>query len=42
NGALGGKNIFGQDYLIRSYEENNKGIGADRPRTLYMQGSLKF
>ncbi|HIH9651263.1 TPA: hypothetical protein ACYVCC_005702, partial [Klebsiella pneumoniae] len=36
------KNIFDQDYFIRSYDDNNKGIYAGQPRTLYMQGSLKF
>ncbi|MGC5340709.1 hypothetical protein ACPXBC_29470, partial [Escherichia coli] len=25
-----------------SYNDNNKGIYAGQPRTLYMQGSLKF
>ncbi|MFR6579180.1 MAG: hypothetical protein ACLUQ2_10250, partial [Klebsiella pneumoniae] len=24
------------------YDDNNKGIYAGQPRTLYMQGSLKF
>ncbi|WP_414630075.1 hypothetical protein, partial [Citrobacter koseri] len=26
----------------RSYDDNNKGIYAGQPRTLYLQGSLKF
>ena len=42
NLAFGVKNIFDQDYFIRSYDDNNKGIYAGQPRTLYMQGSLKF
>ncbi|EFE6036432.1 Fe(3+) dicitrate transport protein FecA, partial [Escherichia coli] len=42
NLAFGVKNIFNQDYFIRSYDDNNKGIYAGQPRTLYMQGSLKF
>lgn len=42
NLAFGVKNIFDQDYFIRSYNDNNKGIYAGQPRTLYMQGSLKF
>ncbi|MFW8292172.1 TonB-dependent Fe(3+) dicitrate receptor FecA [Klebsiella pneumoniae] len=42
NLAFGVKNIFDQDYFIRSYDDNNKGIYAGQPRTLYMQGALKF
>lgn len=37
NLAFGVKNIFDQDYFIRSYDDNNKGIYAGQPRTLYMQ-----
>ena len=29
------KNIFDRDYFIRSYDDNNKGIYAGQPRTLY-------
>ena len=36
NLAFGVKNIFDQDYFIRSYDDNNKGIYAGQPRTLYM------
>ncbi|MGW9577689.1 TonB-dependent receptor domain-containing protein, partial [Citrobacter freundii] len=42
NLAFGVKNIFDQAYFTRSYDDNNKGIYAGQPRTLYMQGSLKF
>jgi Fe(3+) dicitrate transport protein len=42
NLAFGVKNIFDQEYFTRSYDDNNKGIYAGQPRTLYMQGSLKF
>ncbi|MCZ5840867.1 TonB-dependent receptor, partial [Escherichia coli] len=42
NLAFGVKNIFDQDSFIRSYNDNNNGIYAGQPRTLYMQGSLKF
>lgn len=40
--AFGVKNIFDHEYFTRSYDDNNKGIYAGQPRTLYMQGSLKF
>lgn len=42
NLAVGVKNIFDQPYFTRAYDDNNKGIYAGQPRTLYMQGSLKF
>ncbi|AXC67828.1 TonB-dependent siderophore receptor [Salmonella enterica subsp. diarizonae serovar 59:z10:-] len=42
NLAFGVKNIFDQEYYTRSYNDNNKGIYAGLPRTLYLQGSLKF
>ncbi|KHP05454.1 transporter [Salmonella enterica subsp. enterica serovar Havana] len=42
NISFGVKNIFNQAYFTRSYRDNNKGIYAGQPRTLYMQGSLKF
>ena len=42
NLAFGVKNIFDHDYYTRSYEDNNKGLYAGQPRTLYMQGSVKF
>lgn len=42
NLAFGVKNVFGQEYYTRSYNDNNKGIYAGVPRTLYLQGSLKF
>ncbi|MBD2809443.1 TonB-dependent receptor family protein [Xenorhabdus sp. Vera] len=42
NLAFGVKNIFDREYYTRSYDDNNKGIYAGQPRTLYMQGSVKF
>ncbi|MGE0970920.1 TonB-dependent Fe(3+) dicitrate receptor FecA [Klebsiella sp. WOUb02] len=42
NLAVGVKNIFDHEYYTRSYDDNNKGIYAGQPRTLYLQGSLKF
>lgn len=42
NLAFGVKNIFNREYYTRSYDDNNKGIYAGQPRTLYMQGSVKF
>lgn len=42
NTAFGVKNIFDGTTSSRSYDDNNKGIYAGQPRTLYMQGSLKF
>ncbi|MCR9003409.1 TonB-dependent Fe(3+) dicitrate receptor FecA [Rahnella perminowiae] len=42
NLAFGVKNIFDHEYFTRAYDDNNKGIYAGQPRTLYMQGSLKF
>lgn len=42
NLAFGIKNIFDHKYYTRSYGDNNKGIYAGQPRTLYLQGSLKF
>lgn len=42
NLAFGVKNMFDQEYFTRSYEDNNKGLYAGQPRTLYMQGALKF
>lgn len=42
NLVFGVKNIFDQDYFIRFYDDNNKGIYVGQSRTLYMQGSLKF
>ncbi|MBW9800006.1 TonB-dependent receptor, partial [Escherichia coli] len=42
NLALGVKNIFDHEYYIRSYDDNNKGLYAGQPRTLYLQGSMKF
>ena len=42
NLALGVKNIFNHEYYTRSYDDNNKGLYAGQPRTLYMQGSVKF
>lgn len=40
--AVGVKNIFDHDYFTRSYDDNNKGIYLGQPRTLYLQGSVKF
>ncbi|MBZ7401696.1 TonB-dependent Fe(3+) dicitrate receptor FecA [Klebsiella grimontii] len=42
NLALGVKNIFDHEYYTRSYDDNNKGLYAGQPRTLYLQGSMKF
>ena len=42
NLALGVKNIFDHAYYTRSYDDNNKGLYAGQPRTLYLQGSMKF
>lgn len=42
NLAVGLKNIFDQAYFTRAYDDNNKGIYAGQPRTIYVQGSLKF
>lgn len=39
--SFGVKNLFDQRYFTRS-DDNNKGIYAGQPRTLYVQGSLKF
>lgn len=42
NLALGVKNIFDHAYYTRSYDDNNKGLYVGQPRTLYLQGSMKF
>lgn len=42
NMAVGVKNIFDHEYFTRAYDDNNKGIYAGQPRTVYLQGSLKF
>lgn len=42
NLAFGVKNLFDQEYYTRAYDDNNKGIYAGQPRTLYLQGSLTF
>lgn len=41
NMAFGVKNLFNQEYFTRS-DDNNSGIYAGKPRTLYLQGSLQF
>ncbi|MGS3447892.1 TonB-dependent Fe(3+) dicitrate receptor FecA [Klebsiella electrica] len=42
NLAFGVKNIFDHAYYTRSYDDNNKGIYAGQPRTLYLQGAMTF
>ncbi|WP_437615158.1 TonB-dependent Fe(3+) dicitrate receptor FecA [Erwinia sp. V71] len=42
NLAVGVKNIFDHHYFTRSFDDNNKGIYAGQPRTVYLQGSVKF
>lgn len=42
NLAVGVKNIFDHEYFTRAYDDNNKGIYAGQPRTVYLQGSVKF
>ncbi|WP_042959173.1 TonB-dependent Fe(3+) dicitrate receptor FecA [Erwinia tasmaniensis] len=42
NMAVGVKNLFDHEYFTRAYDDNNKGIYAGQPRTVYLQGSLKF
>ncbi|MGB9094923.1 TonB-dependent Fe(3+) dicitrate receptor FecA [Erwinia sp.] len=42
NLAIGVKNLFDQEYFTRAYDDNNKGIYAGQPRTVYMQGSVRF
>ncbi|WP_437887330.1 TonB-dependent Fe(3+) dicitrate receptor FecA [Phytobacter sp. V91] len=42
NLAFGVKNLFDHEYFTRSYDDNNKGLYVGQPRTLYMQGSVKF
>lgn len=42
NLAIGVKNIFDHEYFTRAYDDNNKGIYVGQPRSVYLQGSLKF
>lgn len=42
NLGFGVKNIFDHEYYTRSYDDNNKGLYVGQPRTLYLQGSMKF
>lgn len=42
NLAVGVKNIFDHEYFTRAYDDNNKGIYVGQPRSVYLQGSLKF
>lgn len=42
NLAVGVKNIFDHHYFTRAYDDNNKGMYVGQPRTLYLQGSVKF
>lgn len=39
--AVGIKNLFDQDYFTRS-DDTNGGLFAGAPRTIYVQGSLRF
>ena len=42
NLAVGVKNLFDHQYFTRAFDDNNKGLYAGQPRTIYMQGALKF
>ncbi|PLV46221.1 TonB-dependent Fe(3+) dicitrate receptor FecA [Erwinia sp. B116] len=42
NLAVGVKNLFDHEYFTRAFDDNNKGLYAGQPRTIYMQGAVKF
>lgn len=42
NLTIGVKNIFDHEYFTRAYDDNNQGIYVGQPRSVYLQGSLKF
>lgn len=42
NLGVGVKNLFNHEYFTRAYDDNNKGLYIGQPRTIYLQGSVKF
>ncbi|MBH2867115.1 TonB-dependent siderophore receptor [Serratia marcescens] len=42
NLGVGVKNLFNHEYFTRAYDDNNKGLYVGQPRTIYLQGSVKF
>lgn len=42
NLGMGVRNLLDHQYFTRAYDDNNKGIYVGEPRTLFLQGSVKF
>jgi Fe(3+) dicitrate transport protein len=40
--GAGVRNLFDKRYYTRSFDDNNQGIYAGQPRTIYVQADVKF